>query len=142
MAFLRPTGSPSVPDAWRETVIKVIRQRLALHEHPEAVADALEAVPRSRPFGELSELAAIVAPTAVVASADEADPEHPQARGGGLCGRDPGRAAGDRRAGTLAHRVAGEPALEGDRRHRGADHPRVSGYPTITCSTLPFAGAR
>jgi hypothetical protein len=67
-----------VPDAWRETVVKVIRQRLALHEHPGAVADALEAVPRSRPFGEPRELAAIVAPTAVVASADEADPEHPQ----------------------------------------------------------------
>jgi hypothetical protein len=38
-------------------------------------------VPRSRPFGELSELAAIDVPAIVVASADEADPGHPQAVG-------------------------------------------------------------
>lgn len=88
--FLAAYGEPKVPDAWRETVIKVIRQRLALHEHPGAVADALEAVPRSRPFGELSELAAIVAPTAVVASADEADPEHPQRVGEAYAAAIPG----------------------------------------------------
>jgi hypothetical protein len=38
-------------------------------------------VPRSRPFGALADLAAITVPTIVVASADEADPEHPQAVG-------------------------------------------------------------
>jgi hypothetical protein len=62
-------------------VVTVIRQRLALHEHPEAVADALRAVPRSRPFDSLGELGAIAVPTIVVASGDEADPEHPQAVG-------------------------------------------------------------
>lgn len=77
--FLEAYGEPKVPSAWRETVLKVIRQRMALHEHPEAVADALQAVPRSRPFGQLEELGAISAPTVVVASADEPDPEHPQA---------------------------------------------------------------
>ena len=41
----------------RDTVLTVIRQRLSLHEHPEAVADALSAVPRSRPFGAVAELA-------------------------------------------------------------------------------------
>jgi 3-oxoadipate enol-lactonase len=79
--FLAAYGEPRVPPAWRETVIKVIRQRLALHEHPEAVADALEQVPRSRPFASVDELAAIHVPVAVVASGDEADPEHPQAVG-------------------------------------------------------------
>jgi pimeloyl-ACP methyl ester carboxylesterase len=67
----------TVPDAWRGTVEKVLRQRLAAHVHPLAVADALEAVPRSRPFEEMGELARIRVPTVVVASRDEADPGHP-----------------------------------------------------------------
>ena len=79
--FLSAYGEPRVPPAGRETVIKVIRQRLALHQHPEAVADALEQVPRSRPFGSIEELRAVAAPVAVVPSNDEADPEHPQAIG-------------------------------------------------------------
>jgi pimeloyl-ACP methyl ester carboxylesterase len=41
----------------------------------------LNAVPRSHPFSKLSDLAAITVPTAVVASADDADPGHPQAVG-------------------------------------------------------------
>jgi pimeloyl-ACP methyl ester carboxylesterase len=79
--FVAAYGEPRVPERWRETVIKVIRQRLALHEHPEALADALRAVPRSRPFESLQDLRAIAVPTVVVASSDEADPEHPQAVG-------------------------------------------------------------
>jgi pimeloyl-ACP methyl ester carboxylesterase len=79
--FIRAYGAPQVPEQWRESVIKVIRQRLAQHDHLEAVADALHAVPRSQPFGSLSELAHIFAPTAIVASSDEADPGHPQAVG-------------------------------------------------------------
>jgi hypothetical protein len=59
----------------------VIRQRLALHEHLDAVADALHAVPRSRPFAAIEELATIAVPTTIVASDDEADPEHPFAIG-------------------------------------------------------------
>jgi pimeloyl-ACP methyl ester carboxylesterase len=70
-----------VPAQWRDTVEKVVRQRLAGHEHPEAVADALEVVPRSRPFEDLGELESIEAPTVVVASRDEADPGHPLAVG-------------------------------------------------------------
>jgi pimeloyl-ACP methyl ester carboxylesterase len=68
-----------VPAAWRETVERVLRQRLAAHHHPAAVADALEAVPRSRPFESWSALAAIAAPTLVVGSRDEADHTHPLA---------------------------------------------------------------
>jgi hypothetical protein len=52
---------------------------MALHEYPEAVADALRVVPRSRPFADLGELGQIAVPTVVVASNDEADPGHPQA---------------------------------------------------------------
>jgi 3-oxoadipate enol-lactonase len=79
--FLAAYGEPAVPERWRETVIKVIRQRLSLHQHPDAVADALHVVPRSRPFEAISDLASIAVPTVVVASADEADPGHPQAVG-------------------------------------------------------------
>jgi pimeloyl-ACP methyl ester carboxylesterase len=72
----------AVPAAWRETVGTVLRQRLGRHEHPEAVADALRVVPRSRPFESLDDLAAIEGvPTVVVADRDEADPGHPLAVG-------------------------------------------------------------
>ena len=65
----------------RSTVEAVIRQRLAAHEHPAALADALRAVPRSRPFDDPAELSSIDVPTTIVASRDEADPGHPLAVG-------------------------------------------------------------
>jgi pimeloyl-ACP methyl ester carboxylesterase len=77
--FVRAYDLHGVPAAWRETVGKVLRQRLGAHEHPTAVADALQAVPRSRPFERLDELGAIGVPTVVVGSRDEADPGHPLA---------------------------------------------------------------
>lgn len=75
--FLAAYDFTPVPDAWRATVEKVVQQRLSAHDHPGAVADALQAVPRSRPFERFEELAAIEAPTVVIASRDEADPGHP-----------------------------------------------------------------
>jgi pimeloyl-ACP methyl ester carboxylesterase len=75
--FVSAYDLAAVPDRWRETIARVLRQRLSAHEHPEAVADALQAVPRSRPFDSLEELAGIEAPVLVVASRDEADPGHP-----------------------------------------------------------------
>ena len=77
--FVEAYGKPAVPEAWRDTVLKVIRQRLSAHEHPEAVADALEVTPRSAPFDAVADLAAIEMPTVVVGSRDEADPGHPLA---------------------------------------------------------------
>jgi pimeloyl-ACP methyl ester carboxylesterase len=77
--FVRAYELDAVPQAWRETVEKVLRQRLGAHEYPLAVADALEVVPRSRPFERLDELGAIGVPTVVVGSRDEADPGHPLA---------------------------------------------------------------
>ena len=79
--FLAAYGTGGVPEQWRATTERVIRQRLAAHEHPEAVADALEQVPRSRPFEAWEDLAAIRAPAVVVASRDDADPGHPFAIG-------------------------------------------------------------
>jgi pimeloyl-ACP methyl ester carboxylesterase len=79
--FIEAYGDPGVPEQWRETVFRVIRQRLAAHQHPEALADALKATPRSRPFPSIESLAAIEIPTVVVADRDEADPGHPLAVG-------------------------------------------------------------
>jgi pimeloyl-ACP methyl ester carboxylesterase len=69
----------AIPERFRETVVRVLHQRLSAHDHPMAVADALEAVPRSRPFGSWRDLERIAAPTVVIASRDEADPSHPLA---------------------------------------------------------------
>ena len=77
--FLSAYDFSAVPVQWRETVEKAIRQRLSAHEHPEAVADAMEVLARSRPFEELEELGSIRVPALVVASRDEVDPGHPLA---------------------------------------------------------------
>jgi hypothetical protein len=79
--FIAAYGEPKVPAQWRDTIFRVLEQRLSAHAHPDALADALHAVPRSRPFEAWEDLSAIAAPTVVVASRDEADPEHPHAVG-------------------------------------------------------------
>jgi 3-oxoadipate enol-lactonase len=79
--FLAAYDFAPIPDAWRATVETVVRQRLSAHDHPQAVADALEVVPRSRPFERIEELSAIDAPALVIASRDKADPGHPLAVG-------------------------------------------------------------
>ncbi len=79
--FVAAYDLATVPERFRETVERVLRQRLSAHEHPLAVADALEVVPRSAPFDAFEQLRAIDAPTLVVASRDEADPGHPLAVG-------------------------------------------------------------
>jgi pimeloyl-ACP methyl ester carboxylesterase len=79
--FLEAYGPPPVPDQWRDTVDRVLRQRMSAHAHPDAVADALRAVPRSAPFDAWEDLADLDVPAVVVASRDEADPEHPHATG-------------------------------------------------------------
>jgi pimeloyl-ACP methyl ester carboxylesterase len=75
--FMAAYGEPAVDPRWLPTVLKAVRQRLGEHLHPDAVADALEAVPRSRPFGSVADLAGIDAPAVVVATLAGADPEHP-----------------------------------------------------------------
>jgi 3-oxoadipate enol-lactonase len=88
--FVDAYGEPKVPERWHETVYKVLRQRLSAHEHPEAVADALRAVPRSRPFESWADLEGLDVPAVVVASRDEADPGHPYAIGEAYAERIPG----------------------------------------------------
>jgi hypothetical protein len=88
--FLAAYDFDRVPVAWRDTVRTVVAQRLALHRNPQAVADALSSVPRSRPFDSYVDLAAIVAPTLVVGSRDEADPDHPLATAAAYAAAIPG----------------------------------------------------
>lgn len=66
-------------ERWRDVVLRITRDRLSLHRHPEAVAQAIRQVPRSRPFEDLSELEFLDLPALIVASHDEADPGHPYA---------------------------------------------------------------
>jgi 3-oxoadipate enol-lactonase len=75
--FVSAYDLSGVPEKWRDTIDRVLHQRLSAHDHPDALADALEQVPRSRPFERWEDLNAIDAPTTVIASRDEADPEHP-----------------------------------------------------------------
>lgn len=65
--------------AWRDVLLRLARQRLALHRHPEAIARALREVPRSLPFEGPEQLGEIEVPCLVVGSRDESDPEHPLA---------------------------------------------------------------
>jgi pimeloyl-ACP methyl ester carboxylesterase len=65
--------------AWTETALRITRERMGLHRHPEALVRALREVPRSLPFEGLEELETLDVPALVVASYDEADPGHPYA---------------------------------------------------------------
>lgn len=65
------------PD-WRETLMRIARERLETHRNLDALALALREVPRSVPFDGLTELEALDVPALVVASGDEADPGHPR----------------------------------------------------------------
>ena len=62
---------------WRDTLMRIARDRLSVHRHPEALAEAMREVPRSVAFDGLSELESLDVPTLVVASHDVADPGHP-----------------------------------------------------------------
>lgn len=76
--FIAAYDHDLVPE-WRETILRITRERLGSHRHPEAVARALREVPRSQPFERLSELEFLDLPALVVASHDESDPGHPYA---------------------------------------------------------------
>jgi pimeloyl-ACP methyl ester carboxylesterase len=77
--FVRAYDFGKVAESMHETIETVLRQRLAAHEHPLAVADALETVPRSHPFESIAQLGEIDLPTVIVGSRDAADPGHPLA---------------------------------------------------------------
>ena len=75
--FLRVYGEPPVEPRFRKLVREAIRQRLERHVNPPAVADAIRVVVRSKAFDGVIALEQLTAPTLVVASRDELDPDHP-----------------------------------------------------------------
>lgn len=77
--FLRVYEGHGLDPEWRDTLIRITRERLVTHRHPEAVAQAMREVPRSQPFEVMDELEFLDLPALVVASHDEADPGHPYA---------------------------------------------------------------
>lgn len=112
--FLRSYDDGLDPE-WRETLLRIARERLGLHRHPEAVARALREVPRSKPFAELAELETLNLPALVVASHDEADPGHPYAAAqawaerlprGTLTSEDPGASPLAWQGGRLSREIA------------------------------------
>jgi len=102
--------------AWTETVLRITRERMQRHRHPDALAQALREVPRSLPFEGLQELENLDVPALVVASYDEADPGHPysiaeawaealpQAR---LVSEEPGKSPLAWQGGRLSRAIAG-----------------------------------
>ena len=74
--FAEAFGVQRIPEQWRTTVARALRQRMAVHERPDAVADALRWVPRSAPFADLHALEQLECPALVIGSRDEADPGH------------------------------------------------------------------
>lgn len=77
--FLAAYERQGLNPEWRDTLIRITRERLSTHAHPEAVAHAMREVPRDVPFDGLEELEFLDLPALVVASYDEADPGHPYA---------------------------------------------------------------
>jgi pimeloyl-ACP methyl ester carboxylesterase len=77
--FLAAYERQGLNPEWRDTLIRITRERLSAHAHPEAVAQAMREVPRDVPFDGLDELEFLDLPAMVVASYDEADPGHPYA---------------------------------------------------------------
>lgn len=78
-AFAAASGPARLPAKWRDTIGRALRQRMAVHEHLDAVADALRCTPRSAPFADLHALERIACPALVIGSRDAADPGHPLA---------------------------------------------------------------
>ena len=77
--FLEVIDRQGLDPDWRETILRFTRDRMELHRHPEAVAQAMRDVTRSKPFDSMDELEFLDLPALVVASHDVADPGHPRA---------------------------------------------------------------
>jgi pimeloyl-ACP methyl ester carboxylesterase len=121
-AFGRAAAEGIQAPEYRETVERLARERAELHRHPEAVAEALRQVPRSRPFGSMDDLARLDVPALVVGTGDAADPGHPFAVAeqysetlphATLITEDPGDSPLSWQGGRLSREIAGFLAGQG-----------------------------
>ena len=76
--FLEVIDRQGLDPDWRDTILRFTRERMLLHRHPEAVAEAMREVSRTKPFDSMDELEFLDIPALVVASHDVADPGHPR----------------------------------------------------------------
>jgi 3-oxoadipate enol-lactonase len=77
--FLEVYEEQGLDPEWRDTLVRIARERLGHHRNLDALADAMRAVPESLPFEGMTELEGLDVPSLVVASHDEPDPGHPYA---------------------------------------------------------------
>ena len=130
------------PEKWRATLQTVLRQRLGAHEHPDAVADALKAVPRSRPFETREQLREIAMPDRRRRRPRRARPWSPAGHRRVVRLADPGRAPDRRGGGPEPDRVAGRAAVEGHRRGRrgGGSRLGVSAARRVSAMSAGYSG--
>jgi pimeloyl-ACP methyl ester carboxylesterase len=76
-AFVEVAQPEGLPERWREVAREATRQRMARHEHPDAVAQALRELPRSIAWKGLEPLERLEVPVLIVGSRDDADALHP-----------------------------------------------------------------
>jgi pimeloyl-ACP methyl ester carboxylesterase len=105
----------AVDPSWTETALRITRERMELHRHPDGVVRAVREVPRSLPFEGLEELETLDVPALVVASYDDADPGHPYAiaeawaerlPSGRLVSEEPGKSPLAWQGGRLSRAIA------------------------------------
>lgn len=121
--FLEAMDRQGLDPGWRETILGFTRERMETHRYPDAVAQAMREVPRSKPFESMDELEFLDLPALVVASHDVADPGHPYAMAEAYAARLPqarliSEAEGESplawQGGRLSHEIAAfssEPAV-------------------------------
>ena len=106
-------NSPS--EEVRERTYRLARDRARLHRFPEAVAQALRQIPRSKPFDDLDQLKDLRMPVLVVASHDEVDPGHPYETAVRWAGLIPDAELISEEPRRSAAGLAGRQAFTGDR---------------------------
>lgn len=76
--FVEAYGYPTdFPDEQFDVVMDLVRERMFLHADYAAVADAIEAMSRSRPYERIEDVAAVRQPALVVGARDSYDTDHP-----------------------------------------------------------------
>ena len=141
--FVAAYGDPAVPEAWRETVFKVLRQRLSRARAPgrrRRRAARRAALARVRVLGRARRAGAAVV---VVASRDDADPGHPYAVGSATRARSraPSSSRRSRGARRSRGRAGSSPVIAGrPRGRREAGDRRVAALEDSRAAACPRQG--